>query len=347
MVDAPLTIARETWRALGQPRRAAAVGAMAAALLGAELLFDHQLAHMLPAAGMAVAFLLVAPAAYRILALQHPGDARHTIVYVTLCGLLVYVFGHVIPAVAHQPWTFLTNPASLLVCFALCTVGGWGLGRDVHLELALQRTQKRAAELEREAQQAQLLALRSHLDPHFLFNTLNAIAEWCRQDGEVAERAVLRLATMLRTILAGVRVCAWPLTRELELVEMLFELHLMRDPQLFQLRRDLPSPLPEVDVPPLVLLPLAENAVKHGPAAGHRGEVTLAVKVIGDVLHIALENPGAYRGPRPGSEGLPTVERRLELAYDGRARLRVRDTGQRTRAEVDLPMKRPAEGVAV
>ena len=55
-------------------------------------------------------------------------------------------------------------------------------------------------ELERAAERAQLLALRAHLDPHFLFNTLNAIAEWCRQDGEIAERAVLQLSSMLRAM---------------------------------------------------------------------------------------------------------------------------------------------------
>jgi two-component system, LytTR family, sensor histidine kinase AlgZ len=90
-------------------------------------------------------------------------------------------------------------------------------------------------------------------------------------------------------------------------------------------------------VPPLVLLPLAENAVKHGPAAGHAGEISLRATAEGGRLRVALANPGRYAGPRPGSDGLPTVERRLALAYGGRARLSITAEGERTVAVLDLP----------
>ena len=81
------------------------------------------------------------------------------------------------------------------------------------LEQHLLASQARAAALEREAEHAQLLALRSHFDPHFLFNTLNAIAEWCREDGLVAERAILALSSMLHTIMTAIRATRWPLAR--------------------------------------------------------------------------------------------------------------------------------------
>src|SRR4029077_13534367 len=129
--------------------------------------------------------------------------------------------------------TLLTAPTSVVVFLALFLVGGWGLGRDMWLENELARAGARATLLAREAEGAQLLALRSHLDPHFLFNTLNAIAEWCREDGETAERAVLQLSAMLRTVLEGVKIPTWPLARELELARTLFALHLLRDPELF------------------------------------------------------------------------------------------------------------------
>jgi LytS/YehU family sensor histidine kinase len=195
--------------------------------------------------------------------------------------------------------------------------------------------------LEAEAERAQLLALKAHLDPHFLFNTLNAIAEWCRIDGEVAEAAVLKLSTMLRAVLEGVKAPLWPLGKELELVDMLFELHLLRDKALFTLTRSLPATLPEVLVPPMCLVSLAENAVKHGPGAGHRGELQLTVRVEGAALVVTLENPGAFRGPREGSQGLPTLTRQLALAYGGDASLDVGPSGaERTRAVLHLPLKR-------
>jgi len=241
----------------------------------------------------------------------------------------------------------MTFPSSLIVCCTLFLVGGWGLGRDIGLEATLVHERGRADAFEREAEHAQLLALRSHLDPHFLFNTLNAIAEWCREDGEVAERAVLQLSAILRAVLPGVKQPSWPLATEIELVRDLFALHLLRDPDLFTLDWQLPSPLPDVRVPPMILLPIVENAIKHGPASGHRGKVDFVVREEGDLLVVTIENPGPYAGPRPGSDGLPTVERRLELAYSDPAGLRIAGTGDRTRVDVRLPREGPRRGVNV
>jgi two-component system sensor histidine kinase AlgZ len=347
----PHTLLFDTLRALGQPRRVLAIVAVGGSLIAAQLRFDPYVPRAFAAIGLLISFLLIAPASYRYLVLERPGSRGGVLLYIGLCAAMVMLFGRAVPYLARQTLSFLTSGPSLTVCFALFVVGGWGLGRDIHLEQVLLRTQKRAAALQREAEQAQLLALRSHFDPHFLFNTLNAIAEWCREDGEVAERAVLQLASMLRTVLSGVRAAAWPLSRELELCAMLFELHLFRDPQLFQLHQQHVSPLPDVEVPPMILLPLAENAVKHGPAAGHRGRLDFAVSVENQLLKITLENPGPYRGPRPGSDGLPTVQRRLELAYAGRARLRIfgafGGAFERTRVELELPLIKPAGEIAV
>ncbi len=253
--------------------------------------------------------------------------------------------GYVLPKLLRMGPTFLTQPVNLAVCGALYLVGGWGLGRDIGFEESLARERAKAARLQLEAEQAQLLALRSHLDPHFLFNTLNAIAEWCRTDGAVAEAAVLKLSAMLRSVLAGVRSATWPLERELELLRTLFDLHLLRDPELFQLSVEVAPGLGEVPVPPLMLLPLAENAVKHGPAAGHRGRISLVLAARDNELVFTLENPGASKGPRPGSTGLPTVERRLALAYGGAARFSLESAEGRTRVTVTLPRSGPLLGV--
>ena len=133
----------------------------------------------------------------------------------------------------------------------------------------------RARALAEEAERAQLLALRAHLDPHFLFNTLNAIAEWCRSDGVQAEEAILKLSAMLRRILEGVKAPTWPLSRELGLVHDLLDLHRIRDPERFDVVWRVPDPIPDVSVPPMLLLPLADNAVKHGPRQGHAVGSTL------------------------------------------------------------------------
>jgi two-component system sensor histidine kinase AlgZ len=342
------SIVRATWRALVEPRRLLPILLVAAPLVAAQARFSREPLAIYLGMLMCLLFVAVAPVSYRFLFpegldLSHGGI--RLLLYCTVGSGVVLTSGFVLPKLLGMGPTFLTQRLNLAICGALFLVGGWGLGRDIGFEESLVKERARAARFALEAEQAQLLALRSHLDPHFLFNTLNAIAEWCREDGAVAEAAVLRLSTMLRSVLAGVRSATWPLSQELELVRTLFDLHLLRDPDLFQLGMNVPSGTGDVPVPPLVLLPLAENAVKHGPAAGHRGRLSLDITVRDNEVEVAIENPGASKGPREGSAGLPTVERRLALAYGGRARLTLESAQERTRVTVILPRSGPLPGV--
>ncbi len=110
----------------------------------------------------------------------------------------------------------------------------------------------------------------------------------------------MQLSSMLRTMMTGISAKTWPLAKELELASALFAMHQIRDPSLFTVRLEVPDPIPEVDVPPMLLLPLAENAMKHGPLARHKGEVVLRVTIERDLVRIELSNPGSFRGPRDG-----------------------------------------------
>jgi hypothetical protein len=329
---------QETARALLEPRRLLPILVVCVPMVAIQRAYSHDPLAVPLAIATCVAFVVVGPFSWRILFPDGKDSALalRLLAYALVGGAVVSFLGVLIPHWTGMGRTFLTTRHTLLVTLALFWVGGWGLGRDIGLEASLRREQARTRELAQAAEQAQLLALRSHLDPHFLFNTLNAIAEWCREDGEIAERAVLQLSQMLRTVLAGVRSPHWALSQELELVRTLFALHLLRDPGLFQLTMECPEALGGLPVPPLLLLPLAENAIKHGPAAGHRGNVRLSIEPREDGALMTLENPGPYRGPRPGSEGLPTVQRRLELAYGREGLLRIAGVGDRTVVEVTL-----------
>jgi two-component system, LytTR family, sensor histidine kinase AlgZ len=345
----PTSIVRSTLRALLEPRRLVPVLVVCVPLviLQGRTSRDPRAAAL--GAFFCLAFLVFAPVFWRILfpeGLELGHGAARLLLYAAGGVGVVLVVGVVIPEVLGMLPTLMTVRSGLLVSAALFVVGGWGLGRDIGMEASLRKERRRAEQLARAAEHAQLVAIRSHLDPHFLFNTLNAIAEWCREDGEVAERAVLQLSAILRAILAGVKQPAWPLAKEVQLVRDLLALYPLRDPSLVQVEWDLPSPLPDIDVLPMILLPLAENAVKHGPSAGHRGVIRIAI-ADGDPLVVSIENPGPYGGPRPGSEGLPTVESRIRLGYDGGARLRIGAEGGRTRVAIELPRVGPRRGAIV
>lgn len=330
------SIVRATWRALLQPRRLLPILAVSAPLVIAQARWSRDGLATPLAIAMCVAFVTLAPVSYRVLfpdGLDLSHGAVRLVLYALIGAGVMLSLGVGVPRFLNMNGTFLTERTSLAVTIAMFLVGGWGLGRDIGFEQRVERLQV-------EAERAQLLALRSTVDPHFLFNTLNAIAEWCRQDGETAEAAVLKLSQMLRAVLAGVKESAWPLAQELELVQTLFSLHLLRDKELFSLEQLLPTPLPDLKLPPMTLLTLAENAMKHGPSAGHRGRVLLEILEENGGVRLAVENPGAFTGPRDGSDGLPTLQKRLLLHYEGRASLSVgaaATDSTRTRAELWVP----------
>jgi hypothetical protein len=335
------SVFRSTVRALLVPRRAIPISLVVVTLTIIQDAYSREALAVPIALLMCGCFLVIAPSLWRALfPFDRPiaaGAFTRVLAYAGVGAAVVLMVGRGLPSLAGAGATFMTTDPSLAACMALFWVGGWGLARDIDLETNLRRARARADLLAREADHAQLFALKSHLDPHFLFNTLNAIAEWCRADGAVAERAILQLSSMLRTMMTGITTTTWPLEREIELVDALFALHAIRDPSLFSVERQIPSPIPTASVPPMLLLPLVENAMKHGPLARNRGPVRFAVTASSTDVYVEISNPGAYAGPRPGGSGLPIVEKRLALAYGASARFVIERDGERTKASLRLP----------
>ncbi|HEX4383687.1 MAG TPA: histidine kinase [Myxococcales bacterium] len=331
-------VVKETLRALFEPRRAGPLLLVGLALVTSETVFSKSYRAGGVALLLALATTALAPCGFRVWVEPSRGWDRlwGTLAYVAMGIALLLVFGVGLAHLLQLKTLFLLRPTSLLICLSLFIVAGWGAGRDISMELRLRREEARSEALAEEAERAQLLAIRNNLDPHFLFNTLNAIAEWCRQDGAVAERALVQLSALLRAIFDGVREPAWPLERELALVRDLFEMHRLRDPSRLEIIWDVPA-VPVVQLPSLLLLPLAENAMTHGPAAGHPGVVRLSLRQLERRLEIELINPGAFRGPRAGGSGLASLRKRLSMAYGSSATLQVEGVGETTRAKLELP----------
>lgn len=351
-------VLQSTMAAIFAPRRAVPIVVVMVPLLFIQHVYSREAGALLLGALMCTAFVLVAPTLWRhLFPMTDPAafaakDAptRNPVVAVLIYGAvgiaLVVGIGRGLADLVGMGTTFLTSRPSLLVEVALFWVGGWGLARDIDFEENLRKERARAKELEREKDHAELVALKSHLDPHFLFNTLNAIAEWCRTDGRVAEKAILQLSGMLRTVMSGIDAPggAWPLEKEIELCDALFAMYLVRDPEMFVYEKVLPAKLPDASVLPMVLLPIAENAMKHGPSKGHRGKVTLEVETTEDTLTIRITNPGAYAGPRDGAHGLAIVEKRMALMYGKKGHFSIEADGDRTVATVRLPLRTTTKG---
>ena len=185
-----------------------------------------------------------------------------------------------------------------------------------------------AAELRTQIVQAQLGALKMQLQPHFLFNTLNAIVVLVRQQkGLLAEEALTRFSDLLRAVLDDRDAQEVTLDRELVYVRLYLSIEQMRFPDRMQAHVSAEPELLDAAVPHLALQPLVENAVRHGiarRAAGGRIEVH-AFRVR-EKLHIAIKNDGAgavRKGETNGGYGmgLANLRARLEQLYGSEAEL--------------------------
>ena len=186
----------------------------------------------------------------------------------------------------------------------------------------------RTQALQGELAQAQLQALRMQVNPHFLFNTLNAIAVLVR-GGETAKagRTLRLLSDMLRSTFKGADVQMVPLREEIDLVERYLEIEEIRFEDRLRIEIDLDPDVSEVQVPYLLLQPLVENAVRHGIAPhAEAGVVRVAARPTtvhgqkGVELIVADSGPGFSKNSETllaESEGvgLSTTERRLDTLY--------------------------------
>jgi hypothetical protein len=181
----------------------------------------------------------------------------------------------------------------------------------------------RAERLRRQALHAELEALQSRIHPHFLFNALNTIAAPIGEDPPRAERAVERLATLLRHALEGSRRPWVPLRDELMVVQAYVDIERLRFGERLCFEARVAPALEGLAVPPMLLPPLIENVVQHVVAARRAPtRVTLWVRREGDALALDVQDDGPGTSSHRGTgTALSDLRARLELAYAGRAAL--------------------------
>lgn len=202
--------------------------------------------------------------------------------------------------------------------------------------------QRRAAEARELAQEARLQALRFQLNPHFLFNTLNAISSLIiNRRNARAEAMLLRLCTFLRSTLELGEASVTPLAGELGLIEAYLEIEAARFPAL-RVEMDCPAALHDALVPSLLLQPLVENAVRHAIApAGGRGLIVIRARRDrgGLVLTVQDSGPGVAPPVAGGGIGLANTRQRLAALYGANAALRLDPASDGFTAEVRLPLQ--------
>jgi signal transduction histidine kinase len=184
----------------------------------------------------------------------------------------------------------------------------------------VQEKERQEEQLKALATEAELKALKAQINPHFLFNTLNTIAELIHADSESAEATVERLAEMFRYVLNGSERRLVPLEDELAFLEDYLEIGRVRFGDRLRVTRAIAPEALGVLVPSLVLQPLAENTVRHGRGADGSIDLRIDIHTDGDLAVIAISDQGPgmplHHKIREGAgHGLYNVDQRLRRTY--------------------------------
>jgi hypothetical protein len=240
---------------------------------------------------------------------------------------------------SSEPRTLLYGMSSSLADAIPLTAAWTGL---FFFPAVLRAHAERTAALRQALAEAELLRLRSHLEPHFMLNTMNAISGMLVDEPAQARELLGHLGDLFRD---ANRTEEWrSLDEEIAWLRRYAAIYELRFPDQLTITWDVDPGLGAREVPALLIQPLIENALQHGALRVKRGSVHVKVEPLGGVVQVTVENDGPALGERRvGGKGIELVERRLALHFpEGGATLTFeredRDSGTgRTLARVTLP----------
>ncbi len=297
-------------------------------------------------------WVILMPAIFRLCRWLHQGP-QHWIRYVLAltvgAGVTVFLLPLVYEILRVGPWSIawklslVKAPApnmgqeyrgvylhliTVSVVVFACTVVAWYAVTNYR---EAKESRLESAELGAMLQQAQLDALRSQLNPHFLFNTLHSIAELIHENPRHAEQMVLQLGELLRKSLKT-QALEVPLAEELEFIRSYLAIEQTRLGERLELVWKIDPGVLGARVPSLILQPIVENAVRHGIAATPRGgRLEIGAARVGDELRLEVRDNGP--GLKPDHDnarrgiGISNTRARLERLHGERASLRLTDEG--------------------
>ncbi len=221
---------------------------------------------------------------------------------------------------------------------------------DVHRRALQVDSAAHAAEMSRvqlghDESEQQLALLQAQIEPHFLFNVLGNVRRLYRTQPQAGSETIVSLMRYLRAALPQLRSQSTSLGSELELVRAYLDLLQVRMAARLTFSIEVDPTLHHVEFPPMLLITLVENAIKHGldPVGG--GSVCVRARRHRDILHVTVLDDGAGLGAAGSSGtgvGLVNVRRQLAFRYKGRARFTLEArTPSGTSATIWMPLSAP------
>lgn len=205
---------------------------------------------------------------------------------------------------------------------------------------ALQATLQKEREnrsLKQEKTQAELAFLKTQINPHFLYNSLNYLYSLAYPVSDKLADAIIKLSDLMRYMLHESKDGKVELQKEVDYLHNYLEIYRLRFEDNFFVNFNIQGQVNGQRVPSLVLIPFVENALKHGVVDNAAAPITINLKLEKDNLDFKVSNRiNQNQKDHTTGIGLPNIRRRLELSYPGKYELEVQDDGQQYTATLKL-----------
>ena len=263
------------------------------------------------------------------------GGLVSVLYYTGMCTFGVFVGYALVAGALDWRWfAWITSPrwlammgfSSFLISVIIASIF-FARERQARAEAELGAERLRSERIGREAAAANLRALQAQIEPHFLFNTLANVSSLVDRDPAKAKRMLESFNRFLRASLAATRQERTTLGAEAELIASYLDVLQVRMESRLRYRVEVSPELAGVEIAPMLLQPVVENAIRHGlEPKVEGGEVRVQARREGDAVHVEVLDTGVGFGAATrGGLGLANLRERLGLLYGERGRLAIRD----------------------
>ncbi|MEM1338267.1 MAG: histidine kinase [Bacteroidota bacterium] len=196
-------------------------------------------------------------------------------------------------------------------------------------------------ELNTNLKQAQLNTLKGQINPHFMFNSLNNIRGLMLEDVEKSREMLTKLSEMLRYSLTKNNIDGITLEEELEMVENYIDLSKIQFEDRLKFEKEIGANTLAVQIPPMLLQLLVENAAKHGISnLKEGGTISLSSQLNGEALYLQVRNTGKLSIAKESTQlGLKNIKQRLQLLYGNTASFHLKEEGNEVVADIKIPIQ--------
>ena len=233
----------------------------------------------------------------------------------------------------------LFGPGEIVAAFGGLPLMGMNLG--VKLYFRSQEDAKVLTQIEKHALERQLQYLKYQVNPHFFMNTLNNIHALVDIDPERAKTSIVELSKLMRYVLYEGNNKLTPLSREVQFLRNYVQLMSMRYTGNVSISLDAPEVLPDLSLPPLLLVIFVENAFKHGISYRTKSFVEISLQPHGDRLLFSCRNSRPqikHDENMKGGVGLSNVRRRLDLLFPADYTLDIKETEYIYTVKLEIPL---------